>query len=142
MKQIKGFYLITLAAVLLCFGGLFVIGASAADQNPCSKDIARFCPKIKPGPAGMMALMECLEKHEKELSDTCRDFEAGIGGPRVEKSEEIREKRAFRKNCMGDIVKFCQDTSPTQGRMMKCLNEHESELTAPCSQSMKAMMMK
>ena len=138
MKQI--FYLMTLAAGIICFGWLFVIDVSAADQNPCSKDIARFCSNIPPGPAGMIALMECLEKHEKELSDACRDFEAGMGGPRMEKSEAIREKREFRQKCMGDMVKYCKDTSPTQGRMIKCLKEHESELTAPCSQSMKAMM--
>jgi len=140
MKQIKDFYLITLLAGFLCFGLLFVTGASAVDKNPCSGDIARFCPGILPGPAGMVALMECLEKHEKELSDACRDFEEGMGGPRIEKIEAIREKKEFRQKCSGDMFRFCKDTSPTKGRMMQCLKAHESELSAPCSQSIKAMM--
>ena len=140
MKQNKGFYLITLIAGFLCIGGLIAINASAADKNPCAADIARFCPKATPGPAGMTALMECLEAHEKELSRECRDFEAGIGGARVEQSEIVREKRDFRQKCMGDMVKFCKDISPTQGSMVRCLKAHESELTAPCSQSMKTMM--
>ena len=70
MKQSKNFYLIILAAGFFCLGGLFAMDVSdafAADKNPCSGDIARFCPGIEPGPAGMNALMECLEKYEKEL---------------------------------------------------------------------------
>lgn len=140
MKKIEGFYLTALIACFLCIGGLIAIDASAADKNPCSGDIARFCPGILPGPAGMAALMECLEKHEKELSDACRDFEEGMGGPRIEKIEAIREKQEFRQKCSGDMFRFCKDTSPTKGRMMKCLKAHESELSAPCSQSIKAMM--
>jgi len=143
MKQNKNFYLIILVTGFFCLGGLFVMDASdafAADKNPCSGDIAKFCPGIEPGPAGMAALNECLEKHEKELTRECREFEAGMGGPRIEKIEAIQEKRAFRQNCMGDMVKFCKDISPTQGGMMQCLKQHESALTAPCSKSMKAMM--
>jgi Cysteine rich repeat len=142
MKQIRGFYLMTLAAGLLCFGWPFGIDASAANQNPCSEDVARFCANIPPGPAGMMALMDCLEEHEKELSDACKNFETGMGGPRMEKREAVREKMQFRQSCMGDIARFCNDASPMQGGMMKCLNDHESELSAPCIQSIKAMMMK
>jgi hypothetical protein len=139
MKKIKGFYLMTLAAGLLCFGWPLGIDASAADQNPCSGDMARFCANTPPGAAGWVALMECLEKHEKELSDACRDFEAKMGGPRMERSEAVREKRQFRQSCLGDMAKFCNDAGPTQGAMMKCLNEHENELSIPCSQSIKAM---
>jgi hypothetical protein len=139
MKQTRGFYLMTLAACLLCLGGVLGMDASAANQNPCSEDVARFCGNIPPGPAGMIALMDCLEEHEKELSDACRDFEAGMGGRRMERSEAIREKRQFRQSCIGDMAKFCNDVSPMQGGMMKCLSEHENELSAPCSQSIKAM---
>lgn len=142
MEQIKGFYLMTLAVGLLCFGWSFGIDASAANKNPCSEDVAKFCANIPPGPTGMIALMDCLEEHEKELSDTCREFEAGMGGPRMERSEAVREKRQFRQSCIGDMARFCDNASPTQGGMMKCLNEHENELSTPCSQSIKSMMMR
>jgi len=58
--------------------------ASAANLNPCSEDVAEFCGEIAPGPAGMVALMDCLEAHEKELSDACRDLDAGMDKPRLE----------------------------------------------------------
>ena len=139
MKQTRLFCMLTLAAGLLGFGWVFGIDASAANQNPCSEDVARFCGNIAPGPAGMITLMDCLEEHEKELSGACRDFEAGMGGRRMERSEAVKEKRQFRQSCIGDMARLCSNASPTQGGMMKCLSEHENELSAPCSQSIKAM---
>jgi hypothetical protein len=139
MEQTKRFCLMVLTAVLLCFGWGFGMDASAANQNPCSEDVTRFCGNIPPGSAGMIALMDCLEEHEKELSDACRNLEARMGGPRMERSEAVREKRQFRQNCIGDMARLCNDASPTQGGMMKCLSEHENELSAPCSQGIKTM---
>lgn len=140
MKLTGSFYRMVLACSLLCFGWISGMDASAADQNPCSKDVAKFCGNIAaPGPAGMIAVMDCLEEHEKELSAACRDFEAGMGGSRVEKSEAVRAKRQFRQNCMSDMARFCQNAGPMQGGMMKCLSEHENELSAPCNQSIKTM---
>lgn len=139
MKKMGSGYQLILAAGLLCLGLTFGTAAAAAGPNPCSEDAARFCGNVESGPAGMIALMECLEWHEKELSAACRNFEAGMGGPRTERSESLREKRQFRQNCMADMARYCQNASPMQGGMMKCLGEHESELSAPCSQSIKAM---
>jgi hypothetical protein len=142
MKKIKLFHLLTLAAGLLAFGWPFTVDAASANPNPCSEDLAKFCAKIPPGPPGpasWIAQMNCLEEHEKELSQACREFEAGMGGARVERSEGIRERRKFRQSCMGDMMKFCGETGPAQGSMMKCLTEHQSELSAPCSQSIKAL---
>ena len=133
-------YAIIFAASLLSLGLTFGTAASAAGPSPCSEDAARFCGNVESGPVGMIALMECLEWHEKELSAACRDFEAGMmGGARTEKSESLREKRQFRQNCMADMARYCQNASPMQGGMMKCLNQHENELSAPCSQSIKAL---
>jgi hypothetical protein len=139
MKKSGSLYVILLAAGLLSLGWPLGADLSAAGPNPCSEDAAKFCGNVETGPAGMVALMECLEAHEKELSDACRDFEAGMGGPRTERRESVREKRQFRQSCMGDMAKYCQNAGPMQGGMMKCLDEHQDELSAPCSQSIKAM---
>jgi hypothetical protein len=111
--------------------------ASAADKYACSEDIAKFCQNIEPG---MIALMDCLEKHENKLSAACKEFEASMGGRGVEKAEKVREKVKFRQACLSDMAKFCNDAKPTQGGMLKCLNDHKKEISAPCSESIKAMM--
>lgn len=139
MKKQGRFCRFVWAVGLLCLAWTPGMDVSAAGENPCADDLAKFCSDAQAGPAGMIARMECLEAHEKELSDACRNFEAGMGGPRMERAEAIREKREFRQNCISDMARFCRDAGPMQGGMMKCLNEHESELSAPCSRILKAL---
>ena len=103
MKQINRFYLATLVAGLFFLGLMFGTNSFAADKNPCSEDIAKFCKDVKPD---MRSIMECLEEHENELSDACKDYEATMGGGRVESREKTRQQRAFLQACIGDVSKF------------------------------------
>jgi hypothetical protein len=112
--------------------------ASAADKNPCAEDIAKFCQDSGPG---MMNRMDCLEKHENELSPACKEFETAIGGRKAEMRERVKEMAKFRQACMGDMAKFCNDANPMQAGMIKCLNDHEGELSPACGQMMKSMTM-
>jgi len=137
MKQMKRVTLAIMAAGLLCAGLIFGTDASAADKNACSEDITKFCQNIEPG---MIALMDCLEKHENELSGACKEYEATMGGRKAERREQVREKMKFRQACLNDMAKFCNDANPTQGGMLKCLNDHEKEISVPCSESIKVMM--
>ncbi|MGE5256509.1 MAG: cysteine rich repeat-containing protein [Hyphomicrobiales bacterium] len=34
--------------------------------------------------------------------------------------------------CAGDIAKYCKDVTPGGGRLVQCLKQHESELSAEC----------
>jgi hypothetical protein len=136
MKQINRFYLATLVAGLFFLGLMFGSNASAADKNPCSEDIAKFCKDAK---SDRRSIMECLEEHENELSDACKDYEATMGGSRVESREKTRHYKAFLQACKGDVSKFCKDVNPANGGIEKCLNEHQNELSTPCSESMKTV---
>ena len=137
MTQMNRVLFAILAAGLLCVGLMFGPVASAADKNACSDDIVKFCQNIKPG---AVALMECLETHESELSGACKEYEATLGGKRVEKREQVREMAQFRQVCRSDMGKFCNEASPTQGGMLTCLKDHEKDISVPCSESMKRIM--
>jgi hypothetical protein len=107
MKQINRFCPAILVAGLLCLGLMFGTNASAADKNPCSEDIAKFCKDVKPD---IRSIMDCLEEHENKLSDACKDFEATMGGSRVESREKQgNTKRSFRP---------VEATSPNSVRML------------------------
>jgi hypothetical protein len=136
MRQFQRFYLAAMVAGLLCSGLMFVTNASAADKNPCSEYIEKFCKNVEPG---MIAIMNCLQKHENELSDACKDYEAKRGGPRAERREEVREMITYRQTCMNDLARFCRETNPEQGGILKCLKSHGNEISAPCRESIKAM---
>jgi hypothetical protein len=136
MKQMKRINLAIMAAALLYAGLMFGTDASAADKSACSADIAKFCQNIEPG---MIALMDCLEKHESELTAACKEYEATMGGGRVERRERVQQQTQFRQACLNDMTKFCNDANPTQGGILRCLKDHEKEISVSCNESMKAM---
>jgi len=41
---------------------------------------------------------------------------------------------AERGACREDVAKFCKDVPPGQGNIMKCLKEHENELSPACKE--------
>jgi len=128
-----------LPAWVACFFCLCLLGgtyASAADENPCSEYITKFCKDVKPEG---VAIMECLEKHEDELSAACKAHEAKMGGKKVEMREEVREKMLLRQACKDDVAKFCKDVAPKTGGIEKCLHEHMGELSPPCGGKLKAV---
>lgn len=135
MKRLSAFSAATMVAGFLCLGLLICADASAAAKNVCSEDIAKFCNNVSPG---WVNLMDCLEKHESELSSACKEYEAKMGGARVERKERVKEKRMFRQACQADVDKLCYDAVPRQGGIVKCLNEHKSELSDPCGKWMTA----
>jgi hypothetical protein len=124
-----------LIGALFTVGLMFAAEASAADQNPCSEDIAKFCKDIKPG---RPALMECLEKYESQLSDACKDYEAKMESPRVESREAWWQQMRVRQACREDVSKFCNDVKLGTGGIATCLKEHAGELSIPCREAVEA----
>ena len=123
-----------LAAGFLCIGLMFGAGASAEVQNACSDDIAKFCKDLKPGKG---TIMECLEKHETELTTACRDYEEKMGGSRIERREAVRAQVRLRQACGNELMQYCKDMKPEIG-MAGCLTENESKLSAACREALQA----
>ena len=61
-------------------------------------------------------------QHEAEFSLACK-----------EQLEAEREKaRDFVKACKPDAEKFCKDVKPGKGLIIRCLKQHQAELSANC----------
>lgn len=133
MKKMNGTNLAIIVTSLFLTGLIWGTDVFAADKDACSEDIAKFCQNVEPG---MFSLMDCLEKHENELSGPCKEREATMGGRRVERSEQVRKQAMFRRACLNDMAKFCNDAGDG---MLTCLNDHGKELSAACSESIKVM---
>ena len=133
MKQVNGITLVLMVTFLLCASLIFGTSASAADNNACSEDVAKFCQNIKPG---ILALMDCLEKNENKLTSACKEYEAKLLGSKVEKREKFNSMNKFRRDCQNDMASFCNDASQIKGGMLKCLNDHKAEISSSCSQSL------
>ena len=114
---------LALAALLL--GAALLPGvARGANPNPCAADIEKFCSKV---PIGGGRIQACLQEHEKELSPEC--------AARHENLE--KEMGALVATCRYDISRFCDDVSPGQGRIARCLEQHRSDLSPACGDRLK-----
>jgi hypothetical protein len=88
-------------------------------KGPCKADYEKFCKDVKPG-QGRIA--KCMKAHENELSPACKN-----------KIETDREKsKAFIKACKSDTETLCRGIKTGDGRIIKCLKQNESLLSAPC----------
>jgi hypothetical protein len=108
-------------SIILSFYIILLTGMSAhsEESRPCSREIAKFCKKTKPGGG---EIINCLKGHEKELSATCRK-KIKETGKRLEECQQA---------CCDDVKKFCEVIRPGRGRIAKCLERHLDELSAPC----------
>ena len=103
---------------LLCAGAADRVYA-AGEELPCAEEIAKHCKEVKPGGG---RILNCLDEHPKELSDSCR-----------KKLEESKKKlMEAQQACTGDMEKFCKDVQPGEGRILRCLREHTQELSPAC----------
>lgn len=116
MKKLS---LLLVVAVMFC---LFSSISYAQDMNrkgACRADIEKFCKDVK---FGHGRIAQCMKQHEAELSPAC-----------VDQINEAKEKaKDFIKACKPDAEKFCKEVKPGQGRIIKCLKQHEAELSADC----------
>jgi hypothetical protein len=131
MKKTES-YVLGLAIVGLVFWTLIcVLPASAAENNPCSEDIAKFCKNAAPN---RTAIMECLETNEKKLTAACKDYEAKVmEGIRGEKREQVKAQKKFLQSCRTDITKLCKNAEYQVGGYVKCVNDHKKELSSTCA---------
>ena len=97
--------------------------ASAAGDRACREDAAKLCKGVKPGGG---AIVKCLKEHSSEVSPACKAD--------MEKAKE--KSKEFRQACKEDKAKLCHDVKPGGGAVLKCLREHESDLSASCRQEM------
>lgn len=94
-------------------------GSMGKAREACADDVAKFCKDVKPGGGG---IAKCLKEHENELSPACKERVAQRG-------QGMHEGRGA---CRDDVKKFCKDTQPGGGGIMRCLKEHETELSPGC----------
>jgi hypothetical protein len=52
------------------------VAALSYVANECDADLEKYCASIKPGEG---RLLECIEKHDKEVSDRCKNAIKDVG---------------------------------------------------------------
>jgi len=110
----------------LALGAVLSAGGASAQgpgAGPCQADAERLCKGVAPGGG---ALARCLKEHESELSKECSD-------QITKRGQDIRKRMGtIEEACQADIAKHCAGIEHGQGRVARCLKDHEAELTPDC----------
>jgi Cysteine rich repeat len=118
-----GLVALMIAAAALWMSTAAVSVGTAQGQSPCADDVQKFCKDVQPG-AGRIA--KCLKEHEADLSRACK-----------RQMEEVKKRvYEFREVCEDDVLRLCGGVKHGGGRIIKCLKEHESELSPECKAKM------
>lgn len=104
-------------------------GAQSREQQPraCHDDIQKYCGQVKPGEGRMV---RCMKENEKNFSPACKTEMEKHRKQATEKREELREA------CKADADKFCKDKADSRGGVMRCLHDHDKELSEECRKTL------
>jgi hypothetical protein len=88
-------------------------------QGPCREDIQKFCASVQPGGG---RFRDCLQQHAAELTPACQQH----------LSQMKARVAAGRQACESDVQKLCSGVAPGRGGIVRCLREHEGDLSQAC----------
>ncbi|MFZ1038061.1 MAG: cysteine rich repeat-containing protein [Smithella sp.] len=116
--------LMLIVAAIFCLISSLVFSQEREEKGACKADAEKFCKDVEPVHGNMA---QCMKQHEAELSPACKERIAAA-------NEKVKE---CEKECKPDVEKICKDIKPGQGRIVRCLKQHQAELSAGCSQCFK-----
>lgn len=94
------------------------------EKGPCRGDIERFCAEVEPGGG---RIVECLQRHESELSQSCRESKRMMRADMKDKMIDA---------CRADASSLCPGKEVGTG-LLVCLKENKEKLSAGCKESMR-----
>lgn len=131
MKQMKA------CLMVISFIFLFASMAFAAEdmvrtvKEGCSQDIKTFCPKVTPGEARILA---CLYAYGDKISSRC---EYALYDASVQLERRVNAINYVASECRQDLSAYCSEIKSGGGRLLNCLDQHKSQVSARCKQAVK-----
>jgi len=126
-------------ALVMVFG----MGTSFAQKGPvetamegCKKELDTYCKTVTPGEGRILA---CLYAHEDKLSGRCV-YALYDAASQLERT--VMALRYLANECKSDITTLCADTEPGEGRILKCLDKNQAEVSSRCKQAAKDVGLK
>jgi hypothetical protein len=125
--------------ILLAVVAMFFVSVSsvwAADNvidtvaKGCEKELTSYCKDVTPGEGRILA---CLYAHSDKLTGQC---EYALYDAAVQLERFVAALSYVANECDADLEKFCADIAVGEGRVLKCLDENSSKISARCNQAL------
>ena len=126
--------------VLLAVVSMFFVSVTsvwAADNvvetvaKGCEKELTSYCKDVTPGEGRILA---CLYAHSDKLTGQC---EYALYDAAVQLERFVAALSYVANECDADLEKYCADIAVGEGRVLKCLDENSSKISARCTQALK-----
>jgi hypothetical protein len=102
----------------------------------CKSDLEMYCKSVTPGEGRILA---CLYAYEDKLSGKCT-FALYDAANQLERM--VMALRYLATECKNDITSLCSDTTPGEGRILKCLEKNDAKVSIRCKQAAKDVGLK
>ena len=128
----------TLKCILVLMGILLLTTPVFAGSDPvttvtegCKKEIDTYCKTVTPGEGRILA---CLYAHSEKLSNRC---EYALYDAAAQLERFVAALTYLANECDNDLEKFCSSITPGEGRLLKCLEKNEKQISGRCKQALK-----
>ena len=126
-----------MGAMVLCLALLF--SGCATSKHPlveqvakgCETEITTYCKEVTPGEGRVLA---CLYAHEDKLSGQC---EYALYDAISQLERALTALTYVANECNNDLVTYCADINPGEGRLFQCMDKNDAKLSKRCKQAMK-----
>mmetsp|Transcript_4821 Transcript_4821/g.5620 ORF Transcript_4821/g.5620 Transcript_4821/m.5620 type:complete len:974 (+) Transcript_4821:66-2987(+) len=101
--------------------------------DACFEDRMKLCPGVEPGSA---RVIRCLQEQRTNLTYECR---ATLFDQEVRFAEDIDFQYPLKKACIAEMELFCKKVPHGHGRIIKCLQAHDSskQMSTECRTEVK-----
>jgi hypothetical protein len=102
----------------------------------CQTELETKCQDVTPGEGRILA---CLYAYQDQLSGQC---EYALYDGAVQLEQAIMSLTHVANECHDDLMKYCAKVEVGEGRVLSCLEEHDSEISKSCKQAIKEVGLK
>ena len=130
----------TIINVILSMALLFAASSMANESllesvvEGCMTELETYCKDVTPGQKRVLA---CLYSYNDKLSGKC---EYALFDAAIQLERAIAALTYVVNECADDLDELCADVPAGEGRLLECLAENESKVTARCKDAFQAVV--
>jgi hypothetical protein len=135
----KKSYLVFLTVTVLLLSGASALAAEDLVQtvvNGCKQELETYCKDVTPGEGRVLA---CLYARSDKLSGKC---EYALYDAAAQLERAVAALSYAINECRDDLEKFCREVPAGQGRLLNCLEKHDSQVSGRCKEALKDVGLK
>ncbi len=102
----------------------------------CKVELEKYCKDVTPGEGRVLS---CLYAYGDKLSPKC---EYALYDAAAQLERAVAALSYVANECDDDLDKYCANVAPGEGRLLRCLEKKDKELTKRCKQALKDVGLK